>query len=82
MKVIKKVAFTAGRASRESTSTYGKINAYEQVFGSVGDNRFLSECYTLEDGLKAGEHFLQRGKTGLMRFMRMVTRLRQGLCIT
>lgn len=56
----KKVAFTAGRASRESTSTYGKINAYEQVFGPVGDNRFLSECYTLEDGLKAGEHFLQR----------------------
>ncbi|MBD4969718.1 substrate-binding domain-containing protein, partial [Xanthomonas citri pv. citri] len=50
------------RASRESTSTYGKINAYEQVFGPVGDNRFLSECYTLEDGLKAGEHFFAAGK--------------------
>ncbi|EAH4438101.1 TPA: LacI family DNA-binding transcriptional regulator [Listeria innocua] len=58
----KKVAFTAGRASRESTSTYGKINAYEQVFGPVGENRFLSECYTLEDGVKAGKHFFVEGK--------------------
>ncbi|MBC1472112.1 LacI family DNA-binding transcriptional regulator [Listeria seeligeri] len=58
----KKVAFTAGRESLESTSTYGKINAYEQVFGMVGENRFLSECYTFEDGLKAGKHFFGEGK--------------------
>lgn len=51
------VAFTTARGI-ESISTKQTIAAYKEVFGELQSEFFLSDCYRIEDGYRAGQRLL------------------------
>ncbi|MNW43869.1 Catabolite control protein B [compost metagenome] len=52
-----RVAFTTARGV-ESNSTKLTLQAYQDVFGVVPSGYHRGDCYTIEDGVRAGRHLL------------------------
>ncbi|MGX7417520.1 LacI family DNA-binding transcriptional regulator [Carnobacterium gallinarum] len=54
------VAFTSPRSTTKSTSSKLLMQAYEETFSHPKPAYFLEDCYSYEDGLKAGAYFLNQ----------------------
>ncbi|WP_051120434.1 substrate-binding domain-containing protein [Carnobacterium maltaromaticum] len=54
------VAFTSVRSAEKSNSTKSVLVAYEQVFAPPLEKNYRTNCFTYEDGLRAGEYFLNQ----------------------
>lgn len=54
------VAFSSVRSASKSHSTKSLLAAYEQVFYPPSERNYLTHCFTYEDGLRAGEYFLNQ----------------------
>lgn len=54
------IAFTTARPAKISNSTKYMIQAYQTVFGTKTLPNFMSDCFFYEDGLRAGDFFLNQ----------------------
>lgn len=50
------VAITINRAPEKSTSARYLVDAYQEIYGAIPENRLFKDCLTYEDGCEVGRH--------------------------
>lgn len=50
------VAITINRAPEKSTSARYLVDAYQEIYGVIPENRLFKDCLTYEDGCEVGRH--------------------------